>query len=68
MIMQFHGGVLNINSERKPALPGQHPQITGSSRKMERKHNLHGKPNINTETTWYTFQHPCVDSDFGLDL
>lgn len=68
MIMQFHRGILNINSGRKLALPGQHPQIAGSSRRMKKKHNLHWKPNTNSETNYYTFQHPCTNNDFALDL
>lgn len=38
-IMKFHKGILNINSWRKLALPGQPPQIAGSSGNMKEKHN-----------------------------
>lgn len=47
--MKFHRDVLNINSGGKLALPGQQPQIVGSTRRMKMKHDQHCKPNPNTE-------------------
>jgi hypothetical protein len=37
--MKSHKGILNINSWRKLALPGQPPQIAESSGEMKKKHN-----------------------------
>lgn len=49
LIMKFHGGVLNINSGGKLALPGQQPQIAGSTGRVKTKHNQHCKPNAKTK-------------------